>query len=130
MARNWRILSLQVIYYGYFSKYIGFLDFELFQRTIWAGIIPMPSYPSRILQITPKIVHIFSGDGTFHVDWSPSFRISLASVNPKLGLILVTSGCGLYLLKIESAEISLVEKIECNNEIACIDIFHIDTGLF
>uniref|UniRef100_A0A914HG40 DNA damage-binding protein 1 n=1 Tax=Globodera rostochiensis TaxID=31243 RepID=A0A914HG40_GLORO len=97
-------------------------DFDLTKRTLWAG--NLTSFSNRLLQITSDHVQMLSGDGTFHAKWMPEppCRISLASVNQAGSQLLLSSGPRLFYLHIESDKIVLLHRVECANEVACLDI--------
>ncbi|KAL3068044.1 hypothetical protein niasHT_038034 [Heterodera trifolii] len=97
-------------------------DFDLTKRTLWAGNLSLPG--TRLLQITSERVQMLSGDGTFTAKWAPDppCRISLASVNQAGAQLLLSSGPRLFYLRVESDQIMLLHRLECADEVACLDI--------
>jgi hypothetical protein len=100
---------------------------NIYNSSIGSNTTEMPDekmdYASdRILQITPLAVRLISGDGTFKTSWTAPLQLTIASVNPHSGQIIVTSGTDLYYLRIDLDEIHLVKQISFENEVACMDI--------
>uniref|UniRef100_A0A915B6F3 DNA damage-binding protein 1 n=1 Tax=Parascaris univalens TaxID=6257 RepID=A0A915B6F3_PARUN len=89
--------------------------FSTTEQTLWAGRVGS----GAIAQITPlKVVLILCGNT---LAWEPPSRISVVSVNEFSGQVVLACGSQLHYL-ILTDKITPVTKVECEFEIACIDI--------
>lgn len=113
ILRNSETFLFFLIFYAF-----RYLDFDLSQATLFAGNLSS----DRIVQVTRDFVSLISGDGTFKTKWVSPAKLSLCSANMNSGQLVVGSGAEIFYLVAASDEIRLVGKLECTNEISCIDI--------
>lgn len=94
------------------------VGFELSEPTLWAGSLSR----SRVLQVNRKSLRLIASDGSFVKTWPSPYKITLASVNPESGQIVLASGKRLLYLRINGDEIVHVGETECEFQIACVDV--------
>ncbi|KAI1708375.1 CPSF A subunit region domain-containing protein [Ditylenchus destructor] len=100
------------------------VDFSLSASTLYAGNFG----PNRIVQVTAEEIRLISGDGSFKNVWRSPARVSLCSVNPNSGQILLGSGENILYVVVREDQITLEGRITCRNEVACLDISPIEEG--
>ncbi|KAI1706295.1 mono-functional DNA-alkylating methyl methanesulfonate n-term domain-containing protein [Ditylenchus destructor] len=93
-------------------------DFSLTSSTLYAGNFG----PNRIVQVTAEEIRLISGDGSFKNVWRSPARVSLCSVNPNSGQILLGSGENILYVVVREDQITLEGQTTCRNEVACLDI--------
>lgn len=100
-----------------------FSGLSISERTIWAGNLES----GGILQITISGMYIVKNDTNFQ--WVAPSRISVASVNPCSGQVVIACRNLLHYLQITD-HVELIKVVECDYEVSCIDISPIGLNLF
>ncbi|MFH4976853.1 hypothetical protein AB6A40_003562 [Gnathostoma spinigerum] len=89
--------------------------FSVDEPTLWAGRL----LNGGLVQITPTVVLAITGEQIQR--WESPSRISVVSVNEKSGQAVIASGNRITLLDLRG-QITVLTSMECEYEVACLDI--------